>query len=125
MIQSKEYLLTNLPTQTVWLLYFFAFAFGCCVGSYLNVVIYRLPIPGLSTSKPRRSFCPSCKYQIPMWQNIPIFSWILLRGKCANCKQPISPRYLFVELLTGLLFVASFLLFQWNWNLLAAWTFIS
>jgi leader peptidase (prepilin peptidase)/N-methyltransferase len=122
MIPSNEY---TLPPHTLTTIAIFAFAFGCCVGSYLNVVIYRLPIPGLSTSKPRRSFCPLCKYQIPMWQNIPIVSWLMLRGKCANCKAPISPRYLFVELLTGLLFLLAFMYFGWNWNVLAAWTFIS
>lgn len=120
-----------LPAATFWIIVPFVFAFGCCVGSYLNVVIYRLPL-GMKTSKPRRSFCPSCKYQIPMWLNIPILSWLLLRGKCANCKQPIPPRYLFVELLTGLLFLAAFLhlgtddrYLGWDWSVLAAWTFLA
>jgi leader peptidase (prepilin peptidase)/N-methyltransferase len=108
----------------MWQIGIFVFAFGCCVGSYLNVVIYRLP-RGMKTSDPRRSFCPACKYQIPMWHNIPIVSWLVLRGKCANCKAPISPRYLFVELLTGLLFLVAFLYFGWDWKLLAAWTFLA
>ncbi len=115
----------HLPPEMLWKVACFVLVFGCCVGSYLNVVIYRLPIPGLSTAKPRRSFCPLCKYQIPVWQNIPILSWILLRGKCANCHEPISPRYIFVELLTGLLFLAAFAHLQWDWRLLAAFTFIS
>src|SRR5688572_26782492 len=110
-----------LPPHVLWQVAIFVFAFGCCVGSYLNVVIYRLPL-GMKTSEPRRSFCPSCKYQIPMWHNIPIISWLVLRGKCANCKQAISPRYPFVELLTGLLFVVAFLYLGWDLRVLAAWT---
>ncbi|XHR26996.1 MAG: prepilin peptidase [Chthoniobacteraceae bacterium] len=86
----------------------FAFIFGAIVGSFLNVVIYRLPL-GLSVNEPRRSFCPHCKTQIPWHQNIPLFSWLALRGKCARCKAPISFRYFAVELLTGLIFL-------WVWN---------
>lgn len=115
---------SQLPPEVLWRIALFALAFGCCVGSYLNVVIYRLPL-GMKTSQPRRSFCPLCKYQIPMWHNIPIVSWLVLRGKCANCKAPISPRYLFVELFTGLLFLAAFLHLGWDWKVLAAWTFLS
>lgn len=77
---------------------------GLCVGSYLNVVIYRLP-RGLSSNEPRRSFCPHCKTLIPWYLNIPLLSWLMLRGRSACCNRAISPRYLCVELLTGLLFV--------------------
>jgi leader peptidase (prepilin peptidase)/N-methyltransferase len=90
------------------LLHFLAFYIGAGIGSFLNVVIYRLPL-GISVNKPRRSFCPSCKYQIPMWQNIPLLSWLLLRGKCANCGGKISVRYFLVELLTGVMFYLVFL----------------
>ncbi len=113
-----------IPPQVLWPLTFFAFAFGCCVGSYLNVVIYRLPL-GMKTSEPRRSFCPACRYQIPLWHNIPVFSWLLLFGKCANCRAPISPRYLVVEFLTGLLFVAALWHLGFDWKVLAAWTFLA
>ena len=82
-----------------------AFFVGSCVGSFLNVVIYRVPI-GLSVNEPKRSFCPSCKYDIPWYQNLPIISWLLLRGKCASCKQSISVRYFGVELLTAIVFFA-------------------
>ena len=114
----------GIPPQVLWPLTFFAFAFGCCVGSYLNVVIYRLPL-GMKTSEPRRSFCPACRYQIPLWHNIPVFSWLVLLGRCANCRARISPRYLVVEFLTGLLFVAALWHLGFDWKVLAAWTFLA
>jgi len=83
------------------------FIFGSMVGSLLNVCIHRMP-RGESVVWPP-SHCPHCNYKIPGYLNIPIVTWIVLRGKCANCKAPISPRYLLVELLTGLLFVAAWL----------------
>ena len=84
-----------------------SFLFGLVFGSFLNVCIYRLP-RDLSVSEPRRSACPHCKHQIAFYDNIPILSWLILRGRCRNCKEPISPRYLAVELLTGLLFLACY-----------------
>ena len=58
--------------------------FGLAIGSFLNVGIYRLP-RDISIKEPRRSFCPICKAQIPWRQNIPLVSWLVLRGRCANC----------------------------------------
>jgi len=79
--------------------------FGACVGSYLNVVIYRLPL-GLSTNDPKRSFCPICKKEIPMSRNIPLITWLVQKGKCAECSAPIPVRYFLVELFTALIWVA-------------------
>ncbi len=82
------------------------FAFGLCFGSFLNVCIYRLP-RGKSVVTPR-SACPHCGDLIPLYHNVPVLSWLILRGKCRSCKQPISPRYLLIELLTGLLFLGCY-----------------
>jgi leader peptidase (prepilin peptidase)/N-methyltransferase len=84
------------------------FVFGSMVGSFLNVCIYRMP-RGLSVVSPP-SHCPHCGYSIPWFLNIPLITWIALRGKCANCRAPISVRYFLVELLTGGLFLASWLM---------------
>lgn len=97
----------------------FLFAFGACVGSFLNVVVWRLPrveapddagllrlmfLAWKGLSYPP-SHCPNCKNRLPWYDNIPVFGWIKLGGKCRFCKQPISPRYPIVEAVTGLLFV--------------------
>jgi leader peptidase (prepilin peptidase) / N-methyltransferase len=82
------------------------FFLGLCFGSFLNVCIYRLPL-GLSVVTPR-SACPHCKHQIAFYDNIPVLSWLLLRGRCRNCKARISPRYLAIELLTGSLFLGCY-----------------
>ena len=78
---------------------------GASIGSFLNVVIYRLPREDCQVHKPTRSFCPNCKDQIPWYLNIPVLSWLFLRGKCRNCKLPISWRYPGIELLTAVFFV--------------------
>jgi leader peptidase (prepilin peptidase)/N-methyltransferase len=82
------------------------FAFGLIFGSFLNVCIYRMP-RGLSVVSPR-SACPTCGKQIAAYDNIPVLSWLLLRGRCRACHTRITPRYMIVELLLGLLFLACY-----------------
>jgi len=122
---------------------------GLCVGSFLNVVIHRLPkmldrgwraqcaelageappeLPPYNLIRPR-SQCPACGHPISVVENIPVFSFIALRGRCSACKAPISPRYVLVELLTGALTVAAALRFQALLTVLAAcvllWTLVA
>ena len=92
-----------------WIWFAFIFAFGCCIGSFLNVVIYRLPHDKSVVSPP--SACPKCGKYIRFYDNIPLVSWILLGRKCRYCKFPISPRYFIIELLTGLVFTGLFFLY--------------
>jgi leader peptidase (prepilin peptidase)/N-methyltransferase len=101
----------------------FAFILGAAVGSFLNVCIYRLPLD-LSVNEPRRSFCPACKKPIPWHQNLPLISWLVLRGRCANCGSKIVFRYFAVELLTALLFLAIWQGFSWQMAV-AYWIFVS
>jgi len=84
--------------------YIFTFLFGAAIGSFLNVVIHR--VPNEESIVFPNSACPKCGSGIKAYDNIPIVSWLALRGKCRNCKEPISPRYPAVELLTALLYLA-------------------
>lgn len=88
---------------------------GAAIGSFLNVVIYRMPL-GLSLSEPKNSFCPSCKKQLGVPDLVPLFSWLVLRGRCRQCKAKIPSRYFFVELFTGGLWAAF-----WYQHLIAGW----
>ncbi|HEY2866823.1 MAG TPA: prepilin peptidase [Pyrinomonadaceae bacterium] len=83
--------------------YIFVFLFGAAIGSFLNVVIHR--VPNEQSIVFPNSACPKCGEQIRPYDNIPILSWLILRGKCRNCHAPISARYPAVELLTALIFV--------------------
>jgi leader peptidase (prepilin peptidase)/N-methyltransferase len=98
------------------------FIIGSIVGSFLNVCIYRIP-KNISLIKPG-SHCPNCKKPIPIYYNIPVISWILLKGKCGNCKTRISLRYPLVELLSGLLTLATFLHFGFSGEFFIFTTFI-
>lgn len=96
-----------MPAEWIWLI--FLFALGGCVGSFLNVVIYRLPREKSLVNPP--STCPQCDRRIQFYDNIPFVSWLVLRGRCRYCKTRISPRYFVIELLTALLFVGVFLFY--------------
>ncbi|CAA6801838.1 MAG: Leader peptidase (Prepilin peptidase) (EC / N-methyltransferase (EC [uncultured Sulfurovum sp.] len=97
------------------LIIFFVFIFGIMIGSFLNVVIYRVP-KDESIVFPA-SKCQSCQTALKWYHNIPLFSWLFLGGKCAFCKEEISKQYPVVELLTGLLFVALFMKLGLVWYL--------
>ena len=147
--------LFNLLQSSPALLFSICFILGLFVGSFLNVVVYRLPLmmqagwrkecrefleldpqdpEDAKTPEPfnlmvPRSACPSCGTMIKAWQNIPVISWLFLRGKCGSCKNPISAEYPVVELLTGILSLAVAMKFgaslQTVFALLFTWSLIS
>jgi len=97
------------------------FVLGLAFGSFLNVCIYRLPL-GISVVTPR-SACPKCKKGIALYDNMPVLSWLILGGRCRHCKAKISPRYLIIELLTGLLFLVCYWYFGTTLSTLKYCTF--
>ena len=97
-----------------------SFVFGMAFGSFLNVCIYRLP-RSLSIMSPARSFCPHCHHPIAFYDNVPVLSWLVLRGRCRHCKAPITPRYLLIELLTGTLFLGCYWHFGLSLEMLKCW----
>lgn len=100
---------------TLWWLGFFT-AFGLCVGSFLNVVVFRLP-RGLELSKPTWSFCPHCRTRIAWYDNLPVIGYLRLGGRCRDCGGPIAVRYPVVELLTAIVVVLIldvFFIAQWR-----------
>ncbi len=99
------------------------FIFGSAIGSFLNVVVYRLPA-GLSVIHPP-SRCPKCFNQLKSYENIPVFGWLGLRGRCKNCHCRISVRYPLVEAATGLLFLLIFWRFGLGVQTLGFWAFFS
>src|SRR5574344_1354401 len=107
----------------IFLILGFVFVTGVCIGSFLNVVILRafsnesICFPG--------SKCPKCQKPLKWYHNIPIFSYIFLKGKCAFCKEPISIQYPIVELHTGILFVVVFIKFEISLNTLFILAFLS
>jgi leader peptidase (prepilin peptidase)/N-methyltransferase len=100
--------------STIWYAYFstLVFCLGACVGSFLNVCIYRIPME-LSVISPG-SHCYSCKRPIAWYDNVPILAYILLRGRCRRCGASFSPRYCLVELLVAVLFVLTWFKFSWQ-----------
>jgi leader peptidase (prepilin peptidase)/N-methyltransferase len=98
--------------------YIFFLTFGLIIGSFLNVCIYRLPQNQSIITPP--SHCPQCQQRLQLWDLIPSLSWLWLRGKCRYCRAPISGRYAFVELLTGILFLVCFIIVGWSLELIKA-----
>lgn len=111
----------NLEAVPPWFLSVYAATVGLITGSFLNVVIHRLP-KQVSTVRPR-SRCPYCGGAIIARDNIPVVSYLLLKGRCRHCKAPISPRYPAIELITGGLFVACVQVFGFSGEGLAAAVF--
>ncbi len=95
---------------------------GASIGSFLNVVVYRLPA-GISLLNPP-SRCPACYTRLSKLDNIPIFGWLFLQGECQYCGSPISLRYPLVELVTSILFGLAFWIFGYSWMTLGAFTLI-
>jgi leader peptidase (prepilin peptidase)/N-methyltransferase len=106
------------------ILYFIGiFIFGTAIGSFLNVVIYRLPREKSIVHPP--SSCPNCGYKIKWYENIPVISYLFLKGKCKNCNTSISVRYPLVEFLTGILFSFSYLKYGISIDLIFSFIFLS
>lgn len=101
----------------------FVLALGSAIGSFLNVVVYRIPA-GLSILHPP-SRCPHCLHRLRRHENVPVLGWLWLRGRCAHCGSPIAVRYPLVEALTGLLFVVTFWVFGFSWLTVGYWLFFS
>ncbi len=102
-----DYELYMLGAKAIWVV--FVFAFGACAGSLTNVLVYRLP-RGLGVVSPP-SKCPACETQLTWRENIPVFGWLFLRGRCRFCRSPISAEYPLVEAFVGCLLAATFVLF--------------
>jgi leader peptidase (prepilin peptidase)/N-methyltransferase len=100
-----------------WFAIVWAGLLGAAVGSFLNVCVYRLPRNQSVLQPP--SACPRCQSRIPWYDNVPVLGWLLLRGRCRRCREPISVQYPLIELTVGLLWAAS----VWHWGV--AWTALS
>jgi leader peptidase (prepilin peptidase)/N-methyltransferase len=100
------------------MIYLIVFLVGLVFGSFLNVLIHRLP-SGISLVKPVGSACPHCSHCIRWYENVPIFSYLFLKGKCSQCSKPISRIYPIVELITALVTLALYMNFWLGWELIA------
>jgi leader peptidase (prepilin peptidase)/N-methyltransferase len=101
-----------------------AFIFGLCVGSFLNVCIYRLPDESKSINRPRRSVCPHCDHPISIHDNIPVVSYVLLKGRCRHCHESISLRYPLIELISAGLALGAVITFGPNLKGLVYYMFL-
>jgi leader peptidase (prepilin peptidase) / N-methyltransferase len=104
-------------------IYLFVLVLGACVGSFLNVVVYRIPL-GLSLVHPP-SRCPRCHTPLRKRDNLPVVGWLRLRGRCAHCHTPIAARYPLVEASMGLLYLSVFWQFGWSLHTLGVWALFS
>lgn len=104
-------------------IYGLVISLGASVGSFLNVVIYRLPADLSLLHPPSR--CPQCQTPLKPYDNVPVLGWLWLRGKCRYCRTPISSRYPLVEAVTAFLFLGIFLLFGYQLRTLGYWLFAS
>lgn len=93
---------------------------GLFVGSFLNVAIYRYPLEGVTVNNPKRSRCPKCKHMLAWYENVPLLSWLIQRGRCRHCSVSIPWRYPLVEGLTGSLWVLA----AWSAGGLEAWPLV-
>ena len=98
-------------------LYIIIFVIGLIFGSFLNVLIYRLPLE-ISLFKPLGSICSHCQHRIKWHENIPVLSYLFLKGNCSNCSKPISIVYPFVELTTALVTLLLYMNYWLNWELI-------
>ena len=103
----------------------FIFLLGLAIGSFLNVCIYRIPHSDISIHSPRRSFCPECQQPISLYDNIPVLSYLILRGKCRHCRATISVLYPFVELATAAFYLFFYYRFGVTLEFILALAFIS
>lgn len=103
--------------------YVLSFLLGLVIGSFLNVVAYRVP-RGESLVTPG-SHCPACGHAIRWYHNVPLVGWVVLRGRCRDCGATISPAYVAVELLTGALFVGAYAVVGPQWRLAALWILLA
>ncbi|MDF0553225.1 A24 family peptidase [Kamptonema sp. UHCC 0994] len=110
-------ILTALPFALI------IFVLGASIGSFLNVVVYRLPAKLSVLWPPSR--CPQCLHQLRLSENVPVFGWLWLRGRCKHCRSPISARYPIVEAAAGLMFLLVFWRFGITLETLSYWTFFS
>lgn len=103
---------------------FFMLVAGLCAGSFLNMLIARLPDPDRTLFRPLRSACPQCDEEIGARDNIPVFSYLALRGRCRSCRMPIGRTYVVVEILSGI--AVAYAYYRWgaSWEFVAASTFL-
>ena len=105
------------------ILWAFVAIIGASVGSFLNVVVYRIPAGKSLLYPPSR--CPKCNHGLSARDNVPVLGWLWLRGRCRYCRTPISPRYPLVEATTAIIFLLVFWHFGWGWETVGYWTLMS